>query len=137
MASIRQQTYLVVMTVTFSANHYNLLTVGDQEFFLHMVSGQLHLLPNSCPHRGGPLRLGTITAEKIVCPWHGTEVPLSRCQERALPVVYRRHDQSVTVATPAPKHLLWKAKACPGKAVARAPEEPSCIERGRDRPAHK
>ena len=35
--------------------------------------GALHAMDGVCPHRGGPLGLGTIEHGKIVCPWHGWE----------------------------------------------------------------
>ncbi len=37
------------------------------------VGGALHAMDGVCPHRGGPLGMGTIEHGKIVCPWHGWE----------------------------------------------------------------
>ena len=37
------------------------------------VGGVLRAMDGICPHRGGPLGMGTIEHGKIVCPWHGWE----------------------------------------------------------------
>ena len=34
------------------------------------VSGELSALDNVCPHRQGPLGLGWVEGEAVVCPWH-------------------------------------------------------------------
>jgi nitrite reductase (NADH) small subunit len=42
------------------------------EHFLLAHAGQLYLVPNRCPHRGGPLKFGHINAcGELVCPMHG------------------------------------------------------------------
>ena len=102
------------MALTFSIEDYNVLIVGDQEYFLQRIDGQLHVLPSRCPHRGGPLRLGRLEAGIIVCPWHGTKVPLSRCRKTALPTVFREHSKLVLVAEEASsdvaKRLRWAVR---------------------------
>ena len=35
------------------------------------VSGTLCAMDNVCRHRGAALGQGTVTAGKVVCPWHG------------------------------------------------------------------
>lgn len=45
---------------------------GAQDYFLLSHDGQLYLIANSCPHRGGPLKFGFVNAAgEIVCPMHG------------------------------------------------------------------
>ena len=34
------------------------------------VDGELSALDNVCPHRQGPLGLGWVVGEAVVCPWH-------------------------------------------------------------------
>lgn len=41
------------------------------EYFLLSHAEALYLVPNRCPHRGGPLKSGFINAAgEIVCPMH-------------------------------------------------------------------
>jgi nitrite reductase (NADH) small subunit len=45
---------------------------GGEEYFLLCASGELYLVPNRCPHRGGPLKFGRLNAAgELVCPMHG------------------------------------------------------------------
>ena len=42
------------------------------EYFLMSVDEALFLVPNLCPHRGGPLKFGYLDeAGRLVCPMHG------------------------------------------------------------------
>lgn len=42
-----------------------------EEYFLLCHSGELYLVVNRCPHRGGPLKAGFINADgDLVCPMH-------------------------------------------------------------------
>jgi nitrite reductase (NADH) small subunit len=42
------------------------------EYFLLSTDGELYLVPNLCPHRGGPLKFGRLNAAgELVCPMHG------------------------------------------------------------------
>ena len=42
------------------------------EYFLLCAKGELYLVPNRCPHRGGPLKFGRLNAAgELVCPMHG------------------------------------------------------------------
>jgi len=74
--------------------------VGRREIGVFNINGELHGLPNLCPHQTGPLcegrpPLGTLVSRKenawrfewvhegeiVACPWHGLEyhVPTGRC----------------------------------------------------------
>ena len=45
---------------------------GGVEYFLLSADGELYLVPNRCPHRGGPLKFGRLNAAgELVCPMHG------------------------------------------------------------------
>jgi nitrite reductase (NADH) small subunit len=44
---------------------------GGMEYFLLSARGELYLVPNRCPHRGGPLKFGRLNAAgELVCPMH-------------------------------------------------------------------
>jgi nitrite reductase (NADH) small subunit len=49
------------------------------EYFLLGHEDALYLVPNACPHRGGPLKFGFINAQdEIVCPMHQGAFPIAR-----------------------------------------------------------
>jgi len=49
------------------------------EYFLLSHRDQLYLVPNMCPHRGGPLKFGYINEnEQIVCPMHHNAYSIER-----------------------------------------------------------
>lgn len=49
------------------------------EYFLLSHRDQLYLVPNTCPHRGGPLKFGYINEkEQIVCPMHRNAYSIER-----------------------------------------------------------
>jgi nitrite reductase (NADH) small subunit len=42
------------------------------EYFVLSRGGRLYLVPNRCPHRGGPLKFGYLNErDELVCPLHG------------------------------------------------------------------
>lgn len=46
-------------------------TVQGQELLLLQQAGLLHLLENTCPHAGYPLREGLVSGDMLRCPMHG------------------------------------------------------------------
>jgi nitrite reductase (NADH) small subunit len=44
---------------------------GDFIVALFNVDGEYHALDGVCPHQGGPLGKGPLTACIVTCPWHG------------------------------------------------------------------
>ena len=45
--------------------------VAGQSCVLFRVNGEVHALEGRCPHAGGPLAEGTLSAGVVTCPWHG------------------------------------------------------------------
>jgi nitrite reductase/ring-hydroxylating ferredoxin subunit len=72
---------------------------------LRTESGELEAVPAKCPHRGGPLHLGSYDAQKqcIRCPWHQSDVKLSTLRARALPLVSARGVTTVVLQGDGPK----------------------------------
>lgn len=50
-----------------------------KEYFLLCRHGDLYLVANRCPHRGGPLKSGFLNADDaLVCPMHRGAFPLDQ-----------------------------------------------------------
>lgn len=81
--------------LTFDPSQGNCLEVdgGKSWFLAETGDGSAHLLPTLCPHRGGPLHLGTLDAqgEAVRCPWHDNPVKVRWLQKQALPLIRRRN----------------------------------------------
>jgi len=57
--------------------------VFGHEIAVFNLGGRFVALANRCPHRGGPLADGILTATAVVCPLHGWKVDLQQgCVER-------------------------------------------------------
>jgi nitrite reductase (NADH) small subunit len=84
--------------VKFDPNVANFLIQGDRRFFLMSLDNDLFLMRDNCPHRGGPLHLGSLDCKKgtIVCPWHEATVSIQRLQQHAVPCI-RHRDMAVAV----------------------------------------
>ena len=50
-----------------------LVTVGSTEVAVCNRNGKLYAVDNRCPHLGGPLAMGALHDNMLVCPWHGWE----------------------------------------------------------------
>ena len=47
------------------------------EYFVISRREELFLVPNRCPHRGGPLKFGYLNdRDELVCPMHGAAFPI-------------------------------------------------------------
>ena len=47
------------------------------EFFVVSRDDELFLVPNVCPHRGGPLKFGYLNErDELVCPMHANAYPI-------------------------------------------------------------
>ena len=56
--------------------HSHTVQLEGREIVLWQHQGQFYALGNRCPHTGGPLSLGRLQGDCIVCPWHGTQFQL-------------------------------------------------------------
>ena len=84
----------------FPPGTHRVVDAGSRRIGVFNLRGELHALPNVCPHQTGPLCEGRIVTgtlrsaaetgwkpewvldgEVIACPWHGLEyhVPTGRC----------------------------------------------------------
>ena len=53
--------------------------VDGEEYFIVSWKGEMFLVPNRCPHRGGPLKFGFVNAaDEIVCPMHHNAFSIER-----------------------------------------------------------
>ncbi|MDR3514732.1 MAG: Rieske 2Fe-2S domain-containing protein [Azospirillaceae bacterium] len=81
--------------IHFDSRDQNFVTVGDHErYFLLDRPGHAPLMCNdTCPHRGGPLHLGTSDERTgaVTCPWHETTY--------TRPALERRSPATVRVGT--------------------------------------
>ena len=46
------------------------MPAAGRVFCVARVYGELSVMDNVCPHRGGPLGQGLVEDGRIVCPWH-------------------------------------------------------------------
>ena len=98
-----EQTYsdhVVGPLADFPEGSHKVVDVAGRQVGIFNIGGELHGLPNICPHQTGPVCEGKIVTgslrasaetgwrtewvhdgEVIVCPWHGLEyhVPTGRC----------------------------------------------------------
>ena len=99
--------------IAFDLRSYNVFEVGGRTYFVAETGpGRVVVLPDACPHRGGPLRLGEYDAEGcvLICPWHRTRVRVDRLVRRALPAA--RRGNRITAYAPddpgTPVSLGWR-----------------------------
>jgi len=62
-ASLKQVPQGELVKVEFQGKNILLVNIKDK----------IHALENNCAHVGGPLDEGSLTENKIRCPWHGAE----------------------------------------------------------------
>lgn len=46
------------------------VSAANRVFCVARVNGELVVMDNVCPHRGGPLGQGLVENGNVVCPWH-------------------------------------------------------------------
>lgn len=65
------------LSQTWIAENLPPIIRDGMEYFLLSRDGQLYLVENKCPHRGGPLKLGFVDeCDRIVCPWHRNAISI-------------------------------------------------------------
>lgn len=92
--------HVIGSVADFPEGCHRVVEVDGRQIGVFNVRGELHGLPNICPHQTGPLCAGKIVTgslrataetgwrpewvhdgEVVVCPWHGLEyhVPTGQC----------------------------------------------------------
>ena len=76
---------------TLDVRDHNTVFVRDDRYFVFEHGGRLFLVRDKCPHRGGPLSLGTRSPDekRLVCPWHKTRVACTWLRRQSMPLVRR------------------------------------------------
>ncbi len=54
-------------------NGGRVVTAQGRTLALFKVGGNVHVIDNTCVHRGGPLGEGEVSGMIVTCPWHGWE----------------------------------------------------------------
>ncbi len=91
--------YAIGPASEFPPGSHAVVKAGKIDVGIFNVHGELHALPNVCPHQFGPLCTGPVSGamgchaadgfawvyehdgEIVTCPWHGIEfeIPTGRC----------------------------------------------------------
>jgi nitrite reductase (NADH) small subunit len=128
--------HVVGALADFPEGSHRVVDVAGRQVGIFNIGGELHGLPNVCPHQTGPVCEGRIVTgslrstketgwraewvhdgEVIVCPWHGLEyhVPTGRCM--AFPQIRLRRyqvlvdDDRVIVRLAAPRRRRRASRA--------------------------
>ena len=72
--------------IIIDLDQHNYLSIQDQSYFIFEIEPHLYVLLQAiCPHRGGPLHLGTCVQKNdrdfIRCPWHDNQFSIERLIE--------------------------------------------------------
>ncbi|RYI19277.1 MAG: Rieske (2Fe-2S) protein, partial [Acetobacteraceae bacterium] len=71
------------------------ITRDGRDYFLLSNKGEMYLVENLCPHRGGPLKFGHVDSMcRIVCPMHHNAYSADRLI--AQPTTLRLIEQAVS-----------------------------------------
>jgi nitrite reductase/ring-hydroxylating ferredoxin subunit len=115
--------YVVGSVDDFPVGSHRVVQAGRIEVGIFNIDGELHALPNVCPHQFGPLCEGTVNGttacsaatnwqfawvrqgEIVTCPWHGIEFDIltgrslssPRLRVRRYPVVVEDGQVKVTI----------------------------------------
>ncbi|MFK7866633.1 MAG: Rieske 2Fe-2S domain-containing protein [Alphaproteobacteria bacterium] len=67
----------------------SLRVVGKSRYFLYPDPQRPMVLNAKCPHRGGPLHLGTFDCanHSITCPWHRIKYKQKQLERSSMPAV--------------------------------------------------
>ena len=106
--------YSVGRVEDLPAGTHRVVRAGNREIGLFNIRGELHAIPNLCPHQRGPLCTGAVSGtvvsgpetdwalqwiwdgEVVSCPWHSLEFHVTTGRCVALPGIrLRRFDVRV------------------------------------------
>lgn len=104
----------------FRARQANTLWGAGARYFWLESAGAPVMANAKCPHRGGPLHLGTLSADgtQILCPMHQLPTRVATLRRGALPMVLRSDE--VVVMVPQEEGELLPFHSCNG----RKPQKP-------------
>lgn len=70
------------------------VSINHERYFFVSLEKKRYVIPDKCPHKGGPLSLGMVCKKRgiIQCPWHDNNFKLSLLVKKAIPAV-RVHDE--------------------------------------------
>ena len=70
------------------------ISIKNERYFFVSIDQKRYVIPDRCPHKGGPLSLGMICSKKetIQCPWHENNFKLSTLIKKAIPAI-RVHNE--------------------------------------------
>jgi nitrite reductase (NADH) small subunit len=93
-----------------SEDECSVIVHGDRRYFLLRISkNRRAFVSDACPHRGGPLHMGSwdLSCSKIRCPWHKHAWKPDALGIRTLPAIKRgRHWRVVLPGTQARPYKL-------------------------------
>lgn len=83
-----------------SEDDCNVIIHGDRRYFLFKIADDRKaFVSDGCPHRGGPLHMGSWDAScaKIRCPWHKYSWGEKAVSTRLIPAIRRGRQWSVVL----------------------------------------
>jgi nitrite reductase (NADH) small subunit len=83
-----------------SEDECSVIVHGDRRYFLLRISKhRTAFVADACPHRGGPLHMGSwdSSCSKVRCPWHRHAWGLEALGSRVLPAIRRGRQWSVVL----------------------------------------
>ncbi|WP_407313582.1 Rieske 2Fe-2S domain-containing protein [Pseudomonas sp. nanlin1] len=85
--------------ISLNISQANYIAVAQKTYFLKRHQYSTQLLPTTCPHRGGPLHMGEVTADgqSVICPWHDKAYKVCNLEKKSLPTVRVRNQISTVI----------------------------------------
>ena len=118
-----------MLVVEFNSLEHNYLTVDEEPYFVLETGENFLVTKDRCPHRGGPLHLGTWNhrTKSLACPWHGTCLMEHALNRRSVPAV--RTGANITAIFPVPDETSLKFQK--RMVIANDNAENSTVDAGR------
>ena len=70
---------------------------AGKDLALFNVGGKFYAIDNKCTHVGGPLCQGKISANDVVCPWHGSKFDVTTGAVKGPPAIKPVKAYKVTI----------------------------------------